>query len=417
MPTLVNPKPKQLDDYRKVIGEEAYQEIVELAKPLAGKRVLHLNATASGGGVAELLYTLVPLTNSVGLVADWAVMDGAPDFYQVTKTMHDSLQGAKIVWTDEMWDTWRRYNEITAKGIDVSNYDYIVVHDPQPAGVVSYARDTQSSARTRWFWRCHIDLTDASQEVWETIRPFVEQYEGLVFTLEEYVKDGLRGPEVFISPPGIDPLSPKNVKLDKKARYKVLATAGIDPERPLIAQVSRFDPWKDPLGVIDVYRETKKQVPGLQLAMVANVASDAPDGWVFYEKTLRHAGEDPDIHFLTDPMGLGNAVEVSAIQTTADVVIQKSIREGFGLVVTEALWKARPLVAGNAGGIRMQVIDGETGYLATSNEDYVHRVLELLGDQVAACRMGEAGREHVRKNFLITRYLRDYLRMFNRFAR
>ncbi|MCH7705769.1 MAG: glycosyltransferase [Chloroflexi bacterium] len=417
MPTFVNPKPKQLDDYREVIGEEAYQEIVELAKPLAGKRVLHLNATASGGGVAELLYTLVPLTNSVGLVADWCVMDGAPDFYQVTKTMHDSLQGAKTVWTDEMWAIWRNYNEITARGMDVSNYDYIVVHDPQPAGVLSYARDTQSSAGTRWFWRCHIDLTDASQEVWETLRPFVEQYEGLVFTLEDYVKDGLRGPEVFISPPGIDPLSPKNVKLDKKTRHKVLASAGIDPERPLIAQVSRFDPWKDPLGVIDVYRDVKQQVPGLQLAMVANVASDAPDGWVFYEKTLRHAGEDPDIHFLTDPMGLGNDVEVNAIQTMADVVIQKSIREGFGLVVTEALWKARPVVAGDAGGIRMQVLDGETGYLATSNQDYVDRVLELLGDQETACRMGEAGREHVRKNFLITRYLRDYLKMFNRFAR
>ncbi len=417
MPTFVNPRPKQLDDYREVIGEEAYQEIVELAKPLAGKRVLHLNATASGGGVAELLNTLVPLTNSVGLVADWGVMDGAPDFYQVTKTMHDSLQGAKTVWTDEMWSIWREYNEITARGMDVSNYDYIVVHDPQPAGVLSYVRDTQPSSRTRWLWRCHIDLTDASREVWETIRPFVEQYDGLVFTLEEYVKDGLRGPEVFISPPGIDPLSPKNVKLNKKTRCEVLASAGIDPERPLIAQVSRFDPWKDPLGVIDVYREAKKQVPGLQLAMVANVASAAPDGWVFYEKTLRHAGEDPDIHFLTDPMGLGNDVPVNVIQTMADVVIQKSIREGFGLVVSEALWKARPVVAGDAGGIRMQVINGETGYLATSNQDYVHRVLCLLGDQEMAGRMGQAGREHVRKNFLITRYLRDYLRMFNRFAR
>lgn len=417
MPTFVNPRPKQLDDYRQVIGEEAYQEIVELAKPLAGKRVLHLNATSSGGGVAELLYTLVPLLNNVGMVADWGVMDGAPDFYQVTKTMHDSLQGAKTVWTDEMWAIWRNYNEVTARGLDASNYDYIVVHDPQPAGVLSYARDTRPGSSTCWLWRCHIDLTDASRDVWETLRPFVEQYDGLVFTLEEYVKEGLRGPEVFISPPGIDPLSPKNVKLDKRAICDVLASAGIDPQRPLIAQVSRFDPWKDPLGVIDVYREAKKQVPGLQLAMVANVASDAPDGWVFYEKTLRHAGEDPDIHFLTDPMGMGNDVEVNAIQTTADVVIQKSIREGFGLVVTEALWKARPVVAGNAGGIRMQVVDGETGYLATSNQDYVRRVLELLGDQVVARRMGEAGREHVRKNFLITRYLRDYLRMFNRFAR
>lgn len=416
MPTFVYPKPKQLDDYREVIGEEAYEEILELAKPLAGKRVLHLNATASGGGVAELLYTLVPLMNSAGLVADWGVMNGAPDFYQVTKTMHDSLQGAKTVWTDKMWDIWRRYNEATARDMDVSNYDYIVVHDPQPAGVLSYARDTQPSNGTSWFWRCHIDVTDASQAVWETIHPFVEQYDGLVFTLEEYVKDGLRGPQVFISPPGIDPLSLKNVPLDKKTRYGVLASAGIDPERPLIAQVSRFDPWKDPLGVIDVYREAKQQVPGLQLAMVANVASDAPDGWVFYEKTLRHAGEDPDIHFLTDPMGLGNDVEVNAIQTTADVVIQKSIREGFGLVVTEALWKARPMVAGDAGGIRMQVIDGETGYLATSNQDYVDRVVELLGDQETARRLGKAGREHVRKNFLITRYLRDYLKMFNRFA-
>jgi trehalose synthase len=248
------------------------------------------------------------------------------------------------------------------------------------------------------------------------LKPFVELYDYAIFTLPEYANGGLKGPEVAYIHPAIDPLSPKNSPLAKGAMDKVLAGNGIDPGRPMIAQISRFDPWKDPLGVIDAYRAVKKTVPDLQLVMVAAMAGDDPEGWVFYEKVLRRAGEDPDIHFLTDHYGLGNDIQVNAIQTKADVVVQKSIREGFGLTVTEALWKSKPVVAGDTGGIRLQVLRGETGFLASSMQEFVQYILYVLAHWDEAQGIGNAGKEHVRRNFLITRLLRDYLRMFNRLS-
>ena len=416
MLTFVFPEPKNLDEYREIIGEEAYEEILALARPLSGKRVLHLNATPAGGGVAELLKTIVPLTNSIGLTADWALIRGAPEFFEVSKTMHNSLQGKRVAWTQEMWDIWKQYNEATAEDLVAAEYDFVVVHDPQPAAVLSLVKEKNPRPNGRWLWRCHLDLTDAQEEVWNTLLPYLEMYDAAIFTLRGFARQGLQGPQIFEVPPGIDPLSPKNSPLDAETVAGVLASAGIDPARPLMAQVSRFDPWKDPLGVIDAYRQVKSRVGDIQLAMVAAMAGDDPEGWVYYEKTLRRAGEDPDIHFLTDPIGAGNDIPVNAIQTAADVVIQKSLREGFGLTVTEALWKARPVVAGRAGGIRLQVKDGETGYLVTDTQQCADRVLYLMDHPDEARRMGEAGKEHVRRHYLITRLLRDYLRIFNQLA-
>jgi trehalose synthase len=403
---------RRLDEYQSVVGEKALEEIRSLAKPLQGKRVLHFNATPYGGGVAELLKTLVPLMSDIGMVAEWRVMSAGDDLFSVTKQMHNSLQGEHVPWTKRMWDTWLSYNLTNALEMD-NGYDIVVVHDPQPAAVLSFLRRRRPSTKGKWVWRCHIDLTDAQADVWEKLAPYVSIYDAAIFTLPQYVKSGFSGPEVFTFPPAIDPLSTKNRRLNGRSIQERLRGLGLDPSRPIIAQVSRHDPWKDPLGVIDVYRMVKREVPDLQLVLLASMAADDPEGWEYYEKALRHAGEDEDIHFLTDRVGAGNDIPVNTIQTGANVILQKSIREGFGLTVSEALWKGTPVVAGAVGGIPLQIVDGETGHLARNNQECAERVLTLLRDPALAKRMGQAGREHVREQFLVTRYLKDYLMLFN----
>jgi trehalose synthase len=404
--------PKNLSDYRPIIGEQRTQEILTMAAPLRDARVLHLNATAFGGGVAELLSTLVPLMNDVGLQADWQVIRGADEFFNVTKAMHNALQGGTIVFTPEMLELWRRYNALNAELFD-QQYDFVVVHDPQPAGILPFWEERRRTTRYgKWLWRCHIDLTSAQPDIWDFLRPYVEHYDAAIFTMPQYVKEDLKVDVVAIIPPAIDPLSPKNMELSPDSQREILQRYGLDVNRPIISQVSRFDPWKDPLGVIDAYRIVKKKVPGTQLIMVASMATDDPEGWSYYERTARRAGEDYDIFLLSNLNGVGN-VEVNAFQRASSVIIQKSIREGFGLVVSEGLWKGRPVVAGNAGGIPLQVIHGKTGYLVDSVEETAARTIELLRRPALGAAMGQAGREHVRENFLMTRYLRDYLRLLN----
>ncbi len=407
--------PKALDDYRPVIGDERVEEIRQLAAPLAGSRVLHVNATSFGGGVAEILMTLVPLMRDVGLQADWQVIRGTDEFYQVTKAMHNSLQGMFFDWTPDKRDIWLRQNEANAELFD-ERYDFAVIHDPQPAGLRACVRERDAKlADGKWVWRCHIDLTDAQVEIWDILKPYIDQYDGAIFTAAEYIKDDLQGPQRFVVPPAIDPLSAKNAELDKETSHEILRRYGVDHRRPFITQISRFDPWKDPLGVIEVYRIVKRQFPDLQLLLIASMAHDDPEGWAWYEKTVRRAGEDFDIHILSNLNGVGN-LEVNAFQRTAEGVIQKSVREGFGLVVSEGLWKKRPVVAGRVGGIPLQLIDGVTGYLVSTTDECADRVVELMRDPALAARMGEAGREFVREHFLITRYLRDYLRIFRTLA-
>jgi len=414
MLTSVPVTPKALADYRPIVGDAPIDEIQRLAEPLRGARVLHLNATAFGGGVAEILSALVPLLNDLGLKADWQIMSGADEFFAVTKAIHNGLQGMFVPWTPSMRDTWLHYNRLNADLLD-GEYDFVVVHDPQPAGVLASALERGRPKVGKWVWRCHIDLTAAQPELWDFLSPFLAPYDASIFTLKTYAKDDVTTPEVFFFPPAIDPLSPKNVPLAPDTVDAILSRYAIDPRRPVLAQVSRFDPWKDPLGVIDAYRLVKREIPQVQLVLVASMAHDDPEGWSYYERTARRAGEDMDIQILTNLTGVGN-VEVNAIQTAARVVVQKSLREGFGLVVSEALWKGRPVVAGNVGGIPLQVLDGRTGYLATSPAACAERILFLLRNPQVADGMGAAGREHVRANFLITRYLCDHLKMYTALA-
>lgn len=396
--------PKSLEAYRSVVGD-AVDELRALSEPLRGARVLHLSSTHYGGGVAEILSSLVPLLNNLGINTHWRVLRGGEEFFAVTKAMHNLLQGMPIPWTSAMRDVWLRYTEANARLLK-EGYDIVWVHDPQPAGVL-WALEEKKGRRGAWIWRCHLDLSDAQQEVWEFLRGYVDRYDAVVFTMREFVRNGLVRPRVFTIPPAIDPLSPKNLPLERQQTRDILTRYTVDTERPLLLQVSRFDPWKDPLGVIDIYRMVKSEVPSVQLVLMANMADDDPEGWMYFERAARKAGDDFDIHFVN-----GNSrLHVNAFQRSASVVLQMSVREGFGLVVSEALWKRRPVVARGVGGIPMQVTEGETGYLVNSLADAAHRVLELLERPSLGERLGQQGQEHVRRNFLITRYLRDHIQV------
>lgn len=404
----VETSPRSLEAFRPIVGDAVLQEIRSLAEPLRGARVVHINATAYGGGVAEILRTLVPLMQDVGLEAEWQVIQGADEFFQVTKACHNGLQGMDIPLTEEMRAIWQKYNEENARAFE-GEYDFVIVHDPQPAGLLAFHGRTGGH---RWIWRCHIDTSSPNPAYWTFFRPYLEQYDAAIFTMPSFVGPDIAFSHVAIIPPSIDPLSPKNRPMPLDQARATIARFGVDPDRPLITQVSRFDPWKDPLGVIDAYRLVKREIPGVQLALVGSMALDDPEGMHYYALTLRHAGEDFDIHVLSNLDGV-NDVEVNAFQVASQVVVQKSLREGFGLVVAEALWKGRPVVAGNVGGIPLQVRSGENGFLVDSVEACAERVLYLLQHPEEASAMGERGREHVRAHFLSTRHLHDYLRLFH----
>jgi trehalose synthase len=399
---------KSLADYTHLAGRPLIEEIRELAKDLEGLRVLHLSATAFGGGVSEILYTLIPLMNDVGIDAEWQVMLGREEFYNATKRLHNALQGNPDSLTDEEWAVFERYNELNAKEIE-GGWDVIIVHDPQPAAIRTHVPE---KAHT-WVWRCHIDLSTPNPYAIEHLVPYVREYDASVWHLHQYVPAGLDGARggVHIIPPAIDPLSPKNMALSPEDAAFVCDQFGIDVDRPLMCQVSRFDPWKDPMGVIDAYRLVTQEMPEVQLALVGSMATDDPEGWEFFNSTMAYADGDPDIHILNNLNNVG-AIEVNAFQSQADVVIQKSTREGFGLTVSEALWKGRPFIGGDVGGIPLQVQDGETGYLVSSPEECADRSLRILREPDLGKRLGRAGKEHVRTHFLTPRLLRDWLRLF-----
>jgi trehalose synthase len=406
----VNVGHKSLADYYSIVSRDLMKEIRALAEPLAGKRVLHINATPFGGGVTEILFGLVPLMNDVGLDAQWKVLFGREEFFHVTKAMHNALQGAERGLTAEDKAIFERYNLLNAGGLS-EQYDFIVVHDPQPVMMQQAAQQDHA----KWIWRCHIDLSTPNQEVLDFLLPYVETYDLTVFHMASYIPPGGRVPDPVVMPPAIDPLAPKNMSLSPEDAAYIVDQFGLDVERPLMVQVSRFDPWKDPLGVIDAYRLVREEVDELQLALVGSMATDDPEGWEYFTRTTEYAGDDPDIYILSNLNNVG-AVEVNAFQTHANVVVQKSIREGFGLTVTEALWKARPTVAGNVGGIPLQIVDGETGYLVNSAEECARRCLEILENPERARAMARRGKQHVRHDFLIPRLLRDWLGIFTRLS-
>jgi trehalose synthase len=399
--------PLSLDKYTPIIGEQKISEIKNLAERLLGKTVCHVNSTSVGGGVAEILHRLIPLMQDVGLKADWRLIKGSDEFFNVTKAFHNGLQGMEIQLTDDMKKTYLEYNETNAQRLDM-HHDFVVVHDPQPAAIIS----SQKIRIGKWIWRCHIDLSNPNSDFINFLIPIIHQYDSLIFTMEQYIPEPLKSKKTAIIPPSIDPLSDKNKLLSEDSIIEILNRFDVDPEKPIITQVSRFDPWKDPLGVIDTYRIIKREAPNLQLLLIACMAKDDPEGWTYYEKTARHAAEDLDIHLLTDLQCVTD-LEVNAFQRASDVILQKSTREGFGLSVAEALWKEVPVVGGNVGGIPMQVIDGVNGFLVNNIQEAAEKTLYLLKHKEEAKKMGAKGKEHVLKNFLITRHLEDYLRLFS----
>jgi trehalose synthase len=403
----VNAGNKSLADYRSIVRRELYEEIQDLSKRLKGVRILHVNATSFGGGVAEILYTLVPLMRDLGLSAEWGVMFGAEPFFNVTKNFHNALQGAPYELTVESRAIYEEYNRRSAAALE-DEWDIVFVHDPQPALLKHFSEGI--SAETKWIWRCHIDTSTPNREVLDYLLPYIMDYDAQIYTMKEYVPPGVDLPGLVIIPPAIDPLSPKNMALSADDARFITNQFGINPEMPFLLQVSRFDPWKDPLGVIDVYRLVKEEIPEVQLVLIGSMAHDDPEGWDYWYKTVNYAAGDRDIFLFSNLTNVGS-IEVNAFQSSAAVVIQKSIREGFGLVVTEALWKARPVVASRVGGIPMQITAGG-GILIDGVPDAAAACVKLLKDPEFARQMGRRGKEHVREHYLIPRQLRDNVRLF-----
>jgi trehalose synthase len=394
--------PRSLADYAPIVGDEAIDELRDLASHLQGIRILHVNATAFGGGVAEILPTLGGLMLDAGIDARWGVIQGDEAFFESTKRLHNALQGQTGIFGPEdqqrILDAAARITADWAEDADV-----VVIHDPQPLAIRSLVPD----APGKWIWRCHIDTSDADPMAWSFIRPLIQPYEASIFTLRSYAKPDLTGPAVAIVPPAIDPLSPKNAPLDDITVRAVLVRYGIDPERPVLVQVSRFDPWKDPVGVIQVYRRVRERHPELQLALVGSMATDDPEGWRIQGEVRAAAQADPDIHVLSNLDGVG-ALEVNAFQRGASVILQKSLREGFGLTVSEAMWKETAVVATRVGGIPIQIGEDEGGRLVGDIDDAVAACDELLSDPELRAELGRAGKERVRRHFLSTRNARDY---------
>ena len=407
---LVNVGQKSLADYATIVSRGLMEEIRRLSEPLQGKRLVHVSATAFGGGVAEILYALVPLMRDAGLDAEWRIIAGADEFFAATKTIHNALQGDPTGLTPTQQEVYRRFQTLNAEEFS-DEYDYVLIHDPQPAGMIEHFPDSSA----HWIWRCHIDLSQPNREVLDFLLPWFARYDAAIFHMHEYVPRVAELPPAYIWPPAIDPLTPKNMALSPEDASYIVDQFGIDVERPLLTQVSRFDPWKDPLGVIDAYRLVRQTHPEVQLGLVGSMAHDDPEGWDYYNRTVAHAAGDPDVYILSNLNNIGS-VEVNAFQVHSNAVIQKSTKEGFGLTVTEALWKTRPVVASRVGGIVAQIQDGETGWLVDphSPEECAQACLEILADPPGARQRALRGKEYVRRNFLMPRLLRDWLVLLNK---
>ena len=390
-----------LEDYRRVAGSAAIDELLLLADRVRHRRLQHINSTSVGGGVAELLTRLVPLFRDLGIETTWDVMKGDQAFFEVTKSFHNALHGGTEVITQDMFDVYRQTTDMNLHDLG-NDGDFVVVHDPQPAALIAKKQGTGG----HWLWRCHIDLATPDPTVWGFLKPFVDQYDASIFSMPAFAQK-LAIPQ-FMVPPSIDPLADKNRDLPESEVTAVLEKHGIDPARPVLTQISRFDRLKDPLGVIRAYRLVKRRYD-CQLILAGGGASDDPEGELVLQEVRDAAQDDPDIHVLLLPPFAD--LEINALVRGSTVVMQKSLREGFGLTVTEALWKRKPVVGGAVGGIKLQILNGVTGFLVHSPEGAANRVIELLGDEQLCLSIGKNGHQHVRDNFLTTRHVRDYLLM------
>jgi trehalose synthase len=388
-----------LDEYAPLLGEPEVEELRALAKPLRGKKVQMVNSTAVGGGVAEILNRLIPLAEELELDIHWDVMKGGMDFFEVTKAFHNALHGGTYASNAEHFAIFREYN-VRNHELVRQDAEFTIIHDPQPAALIEARREKAG----HWIWRCHIDLSRPNSAVWGFLEPYVAQYDGAIFSSPEFSRQ-LHVPQ-YLFYPSIDPLSEKNRDLEQGFIASVLKRFSIDPEKPILTQISRFDRLKDPVGVIRAYRIVKRYFD-CQLVLAGGGASDDPEGAVVLDEVKKEADADPDIHVLELPTWA--PLEVNALQRASTVVIQKSLREGFGLTVAEALWKRKPVVASAVGGIPTQVIHKHTGLLAHSVEGTAYQIRFLLSHPEIAQKLGEQGHKHVKENFLITQNLKNYL--------
>jgi trehalose synthase len=390
-----------VEEYEKYIGSEAVERIMNKAKPLQGLHVANVNSTYYGGGVAELLSSLSLMMNNVGIKTGWRVLQGSPDFFSTTKKMHNALQGGDINLTDLKVQIYEDVIHENAMRNHL-DHDMVIIHDPQPLAMIE-----EYKRRGPWIWRCHIDLSSPNMELWNYLHQYIQKYDAIIFSLKEYQQD-VDVPQVFFLP-AIDPFSIKNKELTQQEKDERLNHYNIPTDLPLVVQISRFDKWKDPEGVIEAYKIARKEVD-CTLVLLGNVATDDPEGEQVY-KSLLDESEDERIIILSKE----DTALVNALQCRAAVVLQKSIREGFGLTVTEAMWKGTPVIGGNVGGIRYQIKDGENGFLVNSVEEAAERIVTLLKDDGLCQKMGKRAQVSVKENFLMTRLLEQYLDLFSSF--
>jgi len=391
--------------YEPVVGHAVIRQLRTLGEKFKGLRVVHVNSTSEGGGVAEILTWMVPLMQELGIEAEWKVIRGTPAFFSVTKAIHNGLQGKAVNLSRKDWETYYTVNAENCRelGDSLAKAEIVVIHDPQPAPLLALCPNRKG----KWIWRAHIDISRPSRLVWKTLRGIVERADASIFSMAQFAQ-ALPHPQFLIAP-SIDPLSDKNMDLSQSELEEVRGRFGLDPGRPLLVQISRFDRFKDPVGVIQAYRLVKKVIP-VQLVLAGGGATDDPEGKEILDEVKEAAGDDPDVHILLLPADAHRTI--NALQRLADIVIQKSTREGFGLTVTEGLWKGKPVIGGDVGGIQLQVTNDYTGYLVNTPEGAAHRIRFLLHHRDRMTQMGVTAKEFVRANFLLTRNLRDYLTLF-----
>ena len=396
--------------YERELGTLMLDSLRMLIHGLENVKVAHVNATAFGGGVAELLHRQIPLMNQLGEAinfrSDWFILNvDDPAFYDMTKKCHNALQGESGQLHPEERNHYYRTLLANYGGGQLDQYDVVFIHDPQPAGLI----ELYPHRRNKWAWRCHIDTSRPNPGVWEFFSGFVKAYDLAIWTRDSFVHDRDNLREVRIIAPSIDPISPKNSEMFPEEIEATLVRYGIDAKRPIMLQVSRFDPWKQPLEVIRIYQELKAEFPGLQLVLAGSMATDDPEGMQYWEKSLRRAGEDPDVFILNNYHNIGNR-EINAFQRAAQVVLQYSSKEGFGLTVSEGMWKYQPVIGGKVGGIQDQIVEGESGFLVSTVDEVKDAARQLLNNEEKRKEMGMMAHQRVAEHFLITREIADYLK-------
>jgi len=413
----VKTKVKELKDYKGIIKDSLFSEITELARSLKGLRVIMINATPKGGGVAEILNSLIPLMRGLDIDARWHVIPAGQIFSGLlTKEIHNALQGKEYTLPLSSRKLYLQHTKNLTKLLKNMKADIWVLHDPQPAGLISCLPNLHPSIS-----HIHIDTSCPNKSAWNFIEPFLLQYDRIIFSLKDFVAKNLPKEKVVVFPPAIDPLTKKNKPLSLIKAKKILKRIGISPKQPLISQISRFDPWKDPLGVIKAWKLAKKKIPALQLAYAGIfLALDDPDAIRIFKKVGKVVKNEKDVFLFADPKTLSNLkvdTFINALQSGSDVILQKSLREGFGLSVTEAMWKGKPVIGGNVGGIKLQIENGKSGFLVSSPEEASKKIVQLVENPKLTNKLGKAARERVREKFLIPRFLRDYLKIFHQLTR